>query len=119
MARKNDKKNNTRDEYDKEKKCKKHYKSTPLIIMVIIIARILYKLVYKHKCGVFERFGDILSPEFIKQFKKRKNTKKDAVFQIQINTQPVKIDLNKKSLPMQKTFQTFKVDAKGFRKTMI
>ena len=32
-------------------------------------------------------------------------------------TQPVKIDLNKKSLPMQKTIQNFTIDAQGFRKT--
>ena len=30
-------------------------------------------------------------------------------------TQPVKIDLNKKSLPMQKTIQNFTIDAQGFR----
>ena len=31
--------------------------------------------------------------------------------------QPVKLDLNKKSLPKQKTFQNFTIDAQGFRKT--
>ena len=31
--------------------------------------------------------------------------------------QPVKIDLNKKSLPKQKTIQNFIIDAQGFRKT--
>ena len=31
--------------------------------------------------------------------------------------QPVKIDLNKKSLPKQKTIQNFTIDAQGFRKT--
>ena len=33
------------------------------------------------------------------------------------NTQPTKIDLNKKSLPKQKTIQNFTIDAQGFRKT--
>ena len=32
-------------------------------------------------------------------------------------TQPVKIDLNKKSLPKQKTIQNFTLDAQGLRKT--
>ena len=32
-------------------------------------------------------------------------------------TQPVKIDLNKKSLPKQKTIQNFTIGAQGFRKT--
>ena len=32
-------------------------------------------------------------------------------------SQPVKIDLNKKSLPKQKTIQNFTIDAQGFRKT--
>ena len=32
-------------------------------------------------------------------------------------TQPVKLDLNKKSLPKQKTIQKFTIDAQGFRKT--
>ena len=32
-------------------------------------------------------------------------------------SQPVKIDLNKKLLPKQKTIQTFNFDAQGFRKT--
>ena len=32
-------------------------------------------------------------------------------------TQPVKINLDKKYYPKQKTFQTFNIDAKGFRKT--
>ena len=32
-------------------------------------------------------------------------------------TQPVKIDLDKKSLPKQKTIQNFTIDAQGFRKT--
>ena len=32
------------------------------------------------------------------------------------STQPVKIDLNKKSLPKQKTIQNFTIDAQGFRK---
>ena len=31
--------------------------------------------------------------------------------------QPAKIDLNKKSLPMQKTIQNFTIDTQGFRKT--
>ena len=31
--------------------------------------------------------------------------------------QPAKIDLNKKSLPKQKTIQNFTIDAQGFRKT--
>ena len=31
--------------------------------------------------------------------------------------QPTKIDLNKKSLPKQKTIQNFTIDAQGFRKT--
>ena len=31
--------------------------------------------------------------------------------------QPVKIDLNKKSFPKQKTIQNFNIDAQGFRKT--
>ena len=31
--------------------------------------------------------------------------------------QPVKIDLNKKSFPKQKTIQNFTIDAQGFRKT--
>ena len=30
--------------------------------------------------------------------------------------QPVKIDLNKKSFPEQKTIQNFNIDAQGFRK---
>ena len=32
-------------------------------------------------------------------------------------TQPAKLDLNKKSLPKQKTIQNFTIDAQGFRKT--
>ena len=32
-------------------------------------------------------------------------------------SQPAKIDLNKKSLPKQKTIQNFTIDAEGFRKT--
>ena len=32
-------------------------------------------------------------------------------------TQPAKTDLNKKSLPKQKTIQIFTIDAQGFRKT--
>ena len=32
-------------------------------------------------------------------------------------SQPVKLDLNKKSLPKQKTIQNFTIDAQGFRKT--
>ena len=32
-------------------------------------------------------------------------------------TQPAKIDLNKKSLPKQKTIQNFDIDAQVFRKT--
>ena len=32
-------------------------------------------------------------------------------------TQPAKIDLNKKSLPEQKTIQNSTIDAQGFRKT--
>ena len=32
-------------------------------------------------------------------------------------TQPVKIDLDKKLLPKQKTVQIFIIDAQGFRKT--
>ena len=32
-------------------------------------------------------------------------------------TQSAKLDLNKKSLPKQKTIQNFTIDAKGFRKT--
>ena len=32
-------------------------------------------------------------------------------------SQPVKIDLNKKSFPKQKTIQNFNIDAQGFRKT--
>ena len=31
--------------------------------------------------------------------------------------QPVKTDLNKKLAPKQKIFQTFNIDAQGFRKT--
>ena len=34
-----------------------------------------------------------------------------------ILTQPVKTELNKKSLPKQKTIQNFTIDAQGFRKT--
>ena len=34
-----------------------------------------------------------------------------------VSPQPVKIDLNKKSFPKQKTFQNFNIDAQGFRKT--
>ena len=34
-----------------------------------------------------------------------------------ILSQPVKSDLNKKSLPKQKTIQNFTIDAQGFRKT--
>ena len=33
--------------------------------------------------------------------------------------QPVKLDLDKKSLPKQKTIQNFTIDAQGFRKTKI
>ena len=36
---------------------------------------------------------------------------------IYYKAQPVKIDLNKKSLPKQKTIQNFTIDAQGFRKT--
>ena len=32
-------------------------------------------------------------------------------------TQPVKIALNEKSFPKQKTIQNFNIDAQGFRKT--
>ena len=32
-------------------------------------------------------------------------------------TQPVKLDLNKKTFPKQKTIQNFTIDAQGFRKT--
>ena len=32
-------------------------------------------------------------------------------------TQRIKIDLNKKSLPKQKTIQNFNIDGQGFRKT--
>ena len=32
-------------------------------------------------------------------------------------SQPVKIDLNKKSFPKQKTIQNFNIDAQGFRQT--
>ena len=32
-------------------------------------------------------------------------------------SQPTKIDLDKKSLPNQKTIQSFTTDAQGFRKT--
>ena len=32
-------------------------------------------------------------------------------------TQPAKLDLNKKSFPMQKTIQNFTIDAQGFRKS--
>ena len=40
------------------------------------------------------------------------------VILVQTNpTQPVKLDLNKKSLPKQKTIQNFTIDAQGFRKT--
>ena len=35
-----------------------------------------------------------------------------------VNAQPVKMDLIKKSLPKQKTIQTFKVDTLGFRITI-
>ena len=31
--------------------------------------------------------------------------------------QPAKLDLNKKSLPKQKTIQNFTIDAQGLRKT--
>ena len=34
-----------------------------------------------------------------------------------MSTQPAKLDLNKKSLPRQKTIQNFTIDAQGFRKT--
>ena len=33
------------------------------------------------------------------------------------DAQPTKLDLNKKSLPKQKTIQNFTIDAQGFRKT--
>ena len=33
-----------------------------------------------------------------------------------LETQPAKIDLNKKPLPKQKTIQNFTIDAQGFRK---
>ena len=32
-------------------------------------------------------------------------------------SQPIKIDLDKKSFPKQKTIQNFNIDAQGFRKT--
>ena len=32
-------------------------------------------------------------------------------------TQPAKLDLNKKSFPKQKTIQNFTINTKGFRKT--
>ena len=32
-------------------------------------------------------------------------------------SQPVKVDLDKKSLPKQKTIQNFTIDTQGFRKT--
>ena len=35
---------------------------------------------------------------------------------ITLTTQPVKIDLNKKLDPKQKTIQIFNIDAQGFRK---
>ena len=35
----------------------------------------------------------------------------------EIGTQPVKLDLNKKLDPKQKTIETFNIDAQGFRKT--
>ena len=39
-------------------------------------------------------------------------------FQVEhYNPQPAKIDLNKKSLPKQKTIQNVTIDAQGFRKT--
>ena len=34
-----------------------------------------------------------------------------------VAAQPVKLDLNKKSLPKQKNIQNFTIDAQGFRKT--
>ena len=39
------------------------------------------------------------------------------MYTIHLNPQPTKIDLNKKSLPKQKTIQSFTIDAQGFRKT--
>ena len=33
------------------------------------------------------------------------------------NTQPTKLDLDKKSLPKQNNIQNFTIDAQGFRKT--
>ena len=38
-------------------------------------------------------------------------------FANQCDTQPAKLDLNKKSFPMQKTIQNFTIDGQGFRKT--
>ena len=35
------------------------------------------------------------------------------------DSQPAKLDLNKKSLPKQKTIQNFTIDSPGFRKTKI
>ena len=36
---------------------------------------------------------------------------------VDVKSQPAKLDLNKKSLPKQKTIQNFTIDAQGFRKT--
>ena len=36
--------------------------------------------------------------------------------QIHVSAHPAKIDLNKKLLPKQKSFQNFNIDAQGFRK---
>ena len=43
--------------------------------------------------------------------------KVDGLKKLSTRAQPVKIDLNKKSLPKQKTIQNFTIDAQGFRKT--
>ena len=50
------------------------------------------------------------------QYKKRQFKVHHPSFGQIYSAQPVKIDLNKKSLPKQKTIQNFTIDAQGFRK---
>ena len=40
-----------------------------------------------------------------------------SAFHVVKLTQPVKTDLDKRTFPKQKTFQTFDIDAQGFKKT--
>ena len=54
--------------------------------------------------------GSVLPPP-------KKVTKTENFAKQSSQTQPAKLDLNKKSFPKQKTIQNFTIDAQGFRKT--